>query len=153
MLVNLSEQHKSHYERKRERERKIAAMRSVISTWTKEEMKVYIYNHNKEFPCTDAGMAAILERFIHSNEFRIETMSEELKLGFDLVLAIARNNRISLETAELINEFIKTYKEVIQSYDRQVSQTYKYKLKKAYEQSLEIVEAKMAIEQEMRVKY
>jgi len=153
MVVNLSEQQKSYYERKREREQKIAAMSSVILTWTKEEMKVYIYNHNKEFPCTDAGMAAILERFIHANEFQIGTMSEELKLGFDIVLAIARNNKISLETAELIHTFIKTYKDVIQSYDRQAVQTYKFKLKKAYEQSLELVEAKMAIEQEMRVKY
>ncbi len=153
MLVDLSEQKKSYYEHKREREQKIAAMRRVVSMWTKEEMKIYVYNHNKDYPCKDAGMAAILERFIYSNEFRVETMAEELKLGFDIVLAIARNNRISLETAELIQTFIKSYKEVIQSFDRQLSQTYKYKLQKAYEQSLEIVEAKMAIEQEMRIKY
>lgn len=153
MLVNLSEQPKSYYERKREREQKIAAMRTVILSWTKDDMKIYVYNHNKEFPCTDAGMAAILERFIYANEFQIGTMSEELKLGFDIVLAISRNNRISLETAELINTFIKTYKDAIQFYDRQAVQTYKFKLQKAYQQALELVEAKMAIEQELRIKY
>ncbi len=153
MLVNLSEQPKSYYERKREREQKIAAMRTVILSWSKDDMKIYVYNHNKEFPCTDAGMAAILERFIYANEFQIGTMSEELKLGFDIVLAISRNNRISLETAELIDTFIKTYKDVIQFYDRQAVQTYKFKLQKAYQQALELVEAKMAIEQELRIKY
>lgn len=153
MIVNLSEQQKNYYERKREREKKIAAMNSVILSWTKDDMKTYVYNHNKEFPCTDAGMAAILERFINANEFQIGTMSEELKLGFDIVLAISRNNRISLETAELIKDFIKNYKDVIQSYDRQAVQTYKYKLKKAYEQAVELVDAKIAIEQEMRIKY
>ncbi len=128
-------------------------MSKVILSWTKDDMKVYVYNHNKEFPCSDAGMAAVLERFIFTNEFQFGTMSEELKLGFDIVLAISRNNRITLETAELINMFIKTYKDVIHFYDRQAVQTYKYKLKKAYEQALALVEAKIAIEQEMRIKY
>ena len=153
MLVNLSDIQKSQHEFRREREINIANMRKIISTWDKKGLQAYVYNKNKKYLSTDAGMAAILERFINTNEFQIGHMAEELKVGFDIVLSISRNNRISFATAELIYAFTKHFKEVITSYDRQSAQTYYHKLIQAYEQSVKMIEAKHRIEQEIRVKY
>jgi hypothetical protein len=153
MIVDLSDKQKTQYEYKREREKKILLMRGIISSWKKRELREYVYGHNKLYRCSDAGMAAILERFINTNEFKIGDMAEEIKEGLDIVLAISRNHKISLLTTDLIYSFIKHFEDVIKSYDRQSAQTYQYKLKEAYKKSLELVEAKTGIEKEMSVKY
>lgn len=152
-MLDLSDKEKTQYEYRRDRERKIHEMRSVISSWNKKKLQSYVYNHNKEYATSDAGMAAIIERFIHTNEFQIGTMSEELRMGFDIVLSISRNHKIYFQTTDLILEFIQYYKEVIESYDRQSAQTYKHKLHTAYEKSVSMVNRKLEIEQEIRIKY
>ncbi len=153
MIVDLSDKQKSQYEYKREREKKILLMRGIISSWKKRELKEYVYGKNKLYRCSDAGMAAILERFIETDEFQIGDMAEELKEGFDIVLAISRNHKISLSTTDLIHRFVKHFEVVIKSYDRQSAQTYLYKLKEAYRKSVDLVDAKTDIEREMSVKY
>ena len=152
-MLDLSDTHKTQYEHKRERERRMNDIRRTLSFWNKKELQAYVYNHNKKYPSSDAGMSAILERFINRNEFEIGTMSEELKMGFDIVLSISRNKKIYLQTTDLILEFITYHKDVIQSYDRQSAQTYYYKLVKAYEKSVLMVNRKLQIEQEIRIKY
>lgn len=153
MLVDLSDKQKTQHEYKREREKKIVYMHRIISSWNKDELKDYVYGHNKLYRCSDAGMAAILERFINNNEFKIGQMAEELKEGFDIVLAISRNMKISFSTTDLIYDFIKNFEDVIKFYDRQSSQTYYHKLIQAYEKSVTLVKAKTGIEREMSVKY
>ena len=152
-MLDLSHKQKTQYEYKRDREKKVNEMRRVISAWNKKKLLSYVSDNNKNYPCSDAGMAAILERFIYTDEFEIGTLSEELKMGFDIVLAISRNNKIYYQTTDLILEFIQHYKEVIYSYDRQSAQTYQHKLISAYENSVRMVNRKLEIEQEIRVKY
>ncbi|MDF1881499.1 hypothetical protein JHD50_09330 [Sulfurimonas sp. MAG313] len=152
-MLDLSDKTKTQYEYKRDRDRDVNEMRRVVSTWNKDKLQSYVYNHNKKYPCSDAGMAAILHRFISSSEFQIGTMSEDLKMGFDIVLAISRNKKIYFQTTDLILTFVKEYKDVIQNYDRQSAQTYKHKLMVGYEQSVSMVNTKVSIEQEMRLKY
>jgi len=152
-MLDLSEKTKTQYEYKRDRDKNVNEMSRVISTWKKDKLLSYIYGHNKSYPCSDAGMAAVLLRFINGNEFYIGTMSEELKLGFDIVLAISRNKKIYFQTTDLILKFNKEYKDVIHNYDRQSAQTYKHKLMMAYESSVKIVNIKVSIEEEIRVKY
>jgi len=153
MFVNLSEPRKSQQQKRREREKGITEMRGIISTWNKGEIKDYLYNKNKRYSPSDAGMAAILQRFIHMHEFKIGDMSEELKNGFDIVRIIARNSKIYFQTTDLIYEFIHLYKEVIVSYDRQSAQTYYHKLLQDYEKSVRMVNRKLEIEEEIRVVY
>lgn len=153
MIINLSEGQKTHYQSTREREDKIKQMRQVIVSWDKKEIQAYIYNQNRVYPVSDAGMAAVLERFINTNEFRIGNMSEELKMGFDIVLSICRNSKIYFKTTDLIYRFIKQFEEVIHSYDRQSAQTYYHKLIRGYENSVLLVEKKLVIEKELSVKY
>lgn len=151
MLIDFSHGQKTQHERILERSRKISELRTIISSWDKSELKTYVYDHNKKYRCCDAGMAAVLERFINTNEFQIGILSDELKRGFDIVLSIARNSKISFETTQLLYAFIKKYEEVIRSYDKQYSQTYYHKLFQAYRQSLDMVDAKLKIEKELDV--
>jgi hypothetical protein len=153
MIVDLSDKQKTSYERGREREKKIVLMRGVTSSWNKKQIKKYVNNQNSRYPVTDPGMAAILERFVYTNEFQIGVLAEELKEGFDIVRAISRNKKLSFETADLIFDFIKHYKDVIVFYDRQSAQTYYHKLKYDYEKGVQMVKTKMQIEQSLRVKY
>lgn len=152
-MLDLSEVQKSRYEHKRERERNVAKMRKVIDLWPKEELLAYVSDRNKKHPVSDGGMGAILERFIQKNELHVGSLSEDLKLAFDIVLAISRNKKIYLQTTDQIMEFTKHYKEVIKHYDRQSAQTYYHKLAQAYEKSVSMVKKKLKIEQEMRLKY
>ena len=152
-MLDLSDVQKSQYEYKRDREKKVNEMRRIISNWPKKDLLAYISNHNKQYPVSDAGMGAILERFIYTDEFKFETLAEDLKMGFDIVLAISRNKKIYFQTTDLIMEFTQHYKEVIKHYDRQSAQTYYHKLARAYEQSVSMVNKKLEIEQEIRIKY
>lgn len=151
MFINLSHGQKTQHERILERSRKVSELRTVISSWDKKELKTYVYDNNKSHRCCDAGMAAVLERFINTNELQIGNLSEELKIGFDIVLFIARSTKISFETTQLLYAFIKNFEEVIKSYDRQCYQTYYHKLFQAYRQSIDMIEAKMKIEKELDV--
>ena len=153
MRVDLSEKNTSQYQKDREREKKIVLMRGVISSWDKKRLKKYVDNQNRSYPVSDAGMAAILERFIYTNEFQIGVLSEELKMGFDIVRAIARNKKIYFKTTDLIYEFIKHYKEVIIFYDRQSAQTYYHKLMADYEKATQMVNKKLEIEKSLRLMY
>jgi len=153
MLVDLSDPKKSKQELSRIREKSITQMRRVVSFWNRAEIKKYIQNKNRKHPVTDAGMAAVLERFIHTHEFKIGDMSEELKNGFDIVRSISRNNKIYFKTTDLIYEFIHTYKDVIISYDRISAQTYYHKLLQDYEKSVRMVNRKLEIEEEIRTVY
>jgi len=153
MLVNLADIIKSPYELSKARELEIARMRGIIASWNKSQLQKYVYNQNKRYPISEAGLSAVIERFINTNEFRIGTMSEELKSGFDIVRSISKNYKINFQTTDLIYEFIKYFKEVILYYDRQSSQTYYHKLMRNYRQSIELVNKKLEIEEEMRVKY
>ncbi len=153
MIINLSDKRKSASDRKRERDKKVEQMRSVMLSWDRKAMQEYVGNRNKKFPLTDAGMAAILERFNRSNEFKIGDMSEELRVGFDIVLSIARNKKIDLPTTDLILEFVKQYEEVIHFFDRQSAQTYHHKLLRAYENSVDMVKKKYEIEKALHARY
>ena len=153
MIVDLSEPRKSRYELTREREKKITQMRRVISFWNKRELQEYVYNRNKKHPVSDAGLAAILERFMHMQEFKIGDMSEELRSGFDIVRSISKNRKIYFKTTDLIYEFINQYRDVITSYDRQSAQTYHHKLLQDYEKSVRMVNKKLEIEEELRAVY
>ena len=153
MYINLAEPKKSKHERIRERDKGITEMRGIISHWNRTEIKNYIYNKHKRHPVTDAGMAAVLQRFIHANEFKIGDMAEDLKMGFDIVRSISKNRKIYFQTTDLIYEFISCYKDVIISYDRQSAQTYYHKLLQDYETSVHMVEKKIKIEHEIRAGY
>jgi len=153
MIINLSDGHKTQNEAKIEREKKIALMYDIISLWDKKALQSYVYNKNKAYPNSDAGMAAILEYFIKRDELQVGTLAEELKTAFDIVLSIAKNHKISYQTTDLIYSFIKHFEEVIHFYDRQSAQTYYHKLIQAYESSVKMVNKKMEIEKEIRVKY
>lgn len=153
MIINLSDKRQSAYERQREWEKKVEQMRSVMLSWDKQAMQSYVYNRNKQFPLSDAGMAAILDRFNRTNEFKIGDLAEELRMGFDIVLSIARNKKISPSTTDLIFTFIKQFAEVIESYDRQSAQTYYHKLLRAYENSVDMVKKKQEIERALQAKY
>jgi hypothetical protein len=153
MIVDLSEPRKSRYELTREREKGITEMRRVVSFWNRGEIKDYINNRNKNYRLTDAGMAAILQRFIYNHEFQIGDMSEDLKNGFDIVRTISKNSKIYFKTTDLIYEFINTYKDVIASYDRSSAQTYHHKLLQDYDKSVRMVNRKLEIEEELRAVY
>jgi len=153
MLIDLSDVTKTQYELQRKRQKDMAKFRTVISYWSKVKLQKYVYNNIKAYRVTDAGMSAILERFINTNEFAIGTLSEELKAGFDIVRSIAKNTKINIETTDLIYGFIKHYEDVIRSYDRQSAQTYYHKLIADYRRSVEMVNKKIEIEEDLRVKY
>jgi len=152
-MLDLSDAPKTFQQYKREHEKKKTKMLRILGFWPKKELQAYVYDNHKHSKSTDAGMSAILERFIYTDRFNIGTMSEELKMAFDIVLSISRNKKIYFETTDLILEFIQAYKEVIYSYDRQSAQTYHYKLMQGYERSVMMVNRKLEIEQEMRIKY
>lgn len=152
-MLDLSNHEKTSYQYKREHEKKKLKMLRVLLLWSKKDLQSYVYDNHKKYKSTDAGMSAILERFIHTDGFNIGTMSEELKMAFDIVLSISRNKKIYFETTDLILEFVQVYKEVIHSYDRQSAQTYHHKLIQSYEKSVIMVNRKLQIEQELRIKY
>lgn len=112
--------------------------------WNFEDIQNYIRGKKEGQEVNDAGLASILQRFNtyktddkktesgKRREFEIFDRPERTKKGFDIVIAIAGNAKLGVDSLELLKEFSEVYSDVIKDLDTQLSQTYKQKLKDAY---------------------
>ena len=64
----------------------------------------------------------------------------KLKKAFDTVITAAKSKEVSVEAVELIEKFMRMYKDLIDDYDLRNKQVYMHKLAKAAEHSLSFIE-------------
>ena len=103
------------------------------------DMKSYINNNLKDFPLTSYGLNAVLKRLITPDAstqklyISADDMDTKKKKAFELVLSTMSKSKITVESMELVRQFIETYENIIEAYDREYKQIYTSRFQDALE--------------------
>lgn len=101
-----------------------------ISKMNLSDMRSYVRNTIKDFEVDEYGLQEVMRRLTvkdaHTEKFYINSddMASKKKKAFDLVILIAKNRKITIDTIEEIQKFAEVYKEIIGLYDREFKEIY-----------------------------
>ncbi len=105
-----------------------------VSKMNLTEMRSYVNNKIIDFEISEDGLIAVMKKLTVSDEkssktyLQIDDMDSKKKKGFDLVLIIANNRYISVESVELMQNFIEVYEELISKFDQDYKEIYSSRL-------------------------
>ena len=108
-----------------------------IAKMNLSDMRAYMKNTVQGQEPSEEGIIEILRRLTTLNEttskryLETDDMDSKTKNGFELILVIASDKRITIDAIELIQEFIDMYSDIILNYDTKHKQIYGSKLKKS----------------------
>ncbi|MDX9743806.1 MAG: hypothetical protein RBT59_08325 [Arcobacteraceae bacterium] len=123
-------------------DKKHAELVDKISTLNLTDMRVYVKNKLQGFEVTEEGLVEVLKRLISVNKdtskryLEIDDMDSKIKKGFELVISISTDKRITINAIELIQKFIIVYDDVIIKYDTQNKEIYGSRLKSSVENGI-----------------
>ena len=129
-------------------------LKNRIEAMNLSEMNLYVKGRLKGLEVSEEGLIYVMQRLlskVNDERYYLDASDDpsKLKKGFDLVINIAKNKKVTIKAMELIATFISQYKELIYTYDREHKDIYEERLKKALEYAQEIISAKVAIENRM----
>ncbi|MFT5660445.1 MAG: hypothetical protein ACI9TV_001086 [Sulfurimonas sp.] len=120
------------------------------------DMRVYVNNKLNDFEiCTD-GLSEVMRKInskdINGKRF-IETdaMDSKKKKAFEIVIMVSNSTKLSIFVAELIQEFIEFYKDIIMKYDTENKDIYGRKLKIALAKSIGTISTMADMNRKMKV--
>lgn len=128
-----------------------------ISKMNLTDMRAYINNRIPDFSVDEDGLNEILHKLLEVNEktskryIEIDDMDSKIKKGFDLVLSILTNKKVTVTTIELVNEFLDKSKDIVQKYDKENKQIYYTKFKDAMELAIKYMNAKAELQRKMGI--
>ncbi|WP_373035751.1 hypothetical protein [Sulfurimonas sp.] len=128
-----------------------------ISKMNLTDMRAYINNRIPDFSVDEDGLNEVLHKLLEINEntskryIDIDDMDSKIKKGFDLVLSILTNKKVTVTTIELVNEFLDKSKDIVQKYDKENKQIYYTKFKDAIDLAIEYMNAKAELQRKMDV--
>ncbi|MBU1658206.1 hypothetical protein KKG72_04035 [bacterium] len=126
-----------------------------ISNMNLTDMRVYINNKMLDCEVSEDGIIEIMKKLIMTNKnvskryIEIDDMQSKIKKGFDLVLSICTNKKITVVAIELIQEFMEVYKDIIAKYDVENKQIYGKKLKDALQKAIDNINARTELKRKM----
>ena len=136
---------------------KNAALMAKISHMNLSEMRTYVKNKMAEFEVNEDGLNEIMRRLTQQNKkskqyyLKPDDMDSKKKKAFDLVLAIAQNKKINLQTVESIRIFTEIYKDIIIAYDKEHMEIYASRFIDALNGALAIINQKVALKNKMDI--
>ena len=82
---------------------------------------------------------------------QVDDMDSKKKKAFELILAVSKSAKISLEAVEAMQEFVKVYADIIEKFDQDYKEIYKSRLDDAIEHSLSNINALAELQRKMEV--
>jgi len=113
-----------------------------ISKMNLTEMRSYLNNRIPTLEVSKNGLVEILKKLTTLNEksskryIEIDDMDSKKKSGFDIVIHIATQKKISVKAVELVEKFIVMYDDVIKKYDTENKQIYGSKLNDSLQKAI-----------------
>jgi len=105
-----------------------------ISKMNLTDMRAYVNNRTHEFEVSEDGLIEIMKRVTTEDKETMEyylksdDMDSKIKKGFDLVILICANKKISIEAVKLVEKFIDVYENLIKKYDVKYKEIYASRL-------------------------
>lgn len=114
-----------------------AELAEKISKMNLTDMKSYVKNKIPNLEVTEEGLIEVMNRLITPDKntskryIEADDMDSKIRNGFELVLTISDNRKMTIETIELMQKFIEVYHDIILKYDTDNKQIYGSRLKDA----------------------
>lgn len=124
----------SFIKKKDTKDSKTKELQEKIAKMNLTEMRSFV---NKKDEITQQGLLEVIQRLLtqHGDSSKrfleVDDADVKIKKAFDLVIMIAKSKKITIETVEMISNFIELYADLIEKYDKQNKDIYKNKLKDA----------------------
>jgi hypothetical protein len=128
-----------------------------ISKMNLTDMRTYVNNKVPDFSICENGLNEIMHKLIDVDEksskryINIDDMDSKIKKGFDLVLIILKNKKITVTTIESVDEFLELSREIVEKYDKEHKQIYGSKFKDALSLAVEGINIKAQLQRKMSV--
>ncbi|MDH4944873.1 hypothetical protein [Sulfurimonas sp. C5] len=116
-----------------------------ISKMNLSDMRLYVKNGMKDFELSAIGLNEVLKKLVTPlNEkgelyLKADDTDSKKKKAFELVLLAAGSIKISVTAIELMQQFVETYRDIINDYDDEQKDIYHSRLIKAIETAIENV--------------
>lgn len=130
---------------------------SKISKMNLVEMRAYINNKLQELPLCEDGLSAIITKLSEPNEqtkklyLQIDDMDTKKRKAFELILLMAKSQKITFKTVEGMQAFLEVYDELIKQYDKEHKDIYADKLSSAVKLALSNIEEIAALKSKMEL--
>ena len=121
------------------------------------DMKTYVNNKLDDFGICEDGLTEVMKMLNSTNAqtskrfIESDAMDSKKKKAFDLVISIAENKKTTVAVLELVQEFIKMYKDIITQYDTDNKQIYFDKFKNALKKSLNTIATIIEMDKKSRI--
>lgn len=131
-------------------------LKEKISQMNLTDLTLYVKERYQGLEFSEEGLVEVLRRLlskVNDKRYFLDKSDNDTKLkkGFELVLACAKSNKITMKGIELIAEFIKFYESLIKEYDKKHKDIYYDRLLKSIDTAMGIVEAKVALKNKMSI--
>ncbi len=121
-----------------------------ISMMNLNEKKCYICNKISEMPICKDGLVEVMKSLL-AEDMKIKKNLAEFVKELELAIHISTHKKVTPPIVHLLKEFENLYKDAIKKIDQEHMQTYSYKIKKAIENSISMVETITHIENQSYV--
>ncbi|WP_294963785.1 hypothetical protein [Sulfurimonas sp.] len=101
-----------------------------IANMNLTDMRNYVNDRIAKFPVSEDGLSEIMYKLLEVNDktskryINIDDMDSKIKKGFDLILKILINKKITVTTIELVSKYLEESKNIILKYDKDNKQIY-----------------------------
>lgn len=126
-----------------------------ISKMNLTEMRSYINNKIPDLPVDEDGLNEVLSKLVKLDDktskryIEIDDMDSKKKKGFELILSILTNKKITITTIELVSEFLEMNRDIIEKYDQDLRQIYDSKFKDALALAVASIDAQIELKRKM----
>ena len=113
-----------------------------VSKMNLTDMRIYVNNRLQDFEITEDGLVEVLKRLTTKDEDTLEgylkedDMDVKIKKGFDLVITICTNIKITIEAVDLVQQFITMYASLIEKYDTEHKEIYQSRLVASFNKAI-----------------
>ena len=113
-----------------EEEKRISEVIEKISKMNLTEMRSYVNNKLLSLPLCEDGLSTVVEKLSIPNKetsamyLKLDDMDTKKRKAFELILLIAKSQKITFKTVELIQKFTENNAELISKYDTDHKQIY-----------------------------
>ncbi|MDF1875981.1 hypothetical protein JHD48_09560 [Sulfurimonas sp. SAG-AH-194-I05] len=116
-----------------EENKKLTELTDKVDNMNLTEMRAYVNNKLKNFAICSDGLNIVMKKLISTdlkkNRFiELDAMDTKKKKALDLVILIAGSKIATMQVAELIQNFLEVYSDVIAKYDNENKEIYKTKI-------------------------
>jgi hypothetical protein len=110
------------------------------------------------FPVGEDGLIEILNKLLEVNEktskryIEIDDDDSKIKKGFDLIISILTNKKVTVTSIELVAKFLDNSKDIVQKYDKENKQIYFTKFRDSIAKAIDNMNAKGTVNNSVSIR-